>query len=68
MAEKKITQQDLEHKFKALQDTIVGQVDDKKPSVIRIVAISGIVVLVVVFLLGRRSGRKKTTMVEIRRL
>lgn len=64
----KITRDDLEAKFRGLQDSVVGQVESKKQTMLTAVAVGGVVLLVVFFLLGRRSGRKKTTLVEIRRL
>lgn len=63
-----ITRDDLESKFRALQGDIQGKVDDKKSSVVGTAAGAGVVLLIIFFLLGRRSGRKKTTLVEIRRV
>jgi len=64
----KITPQDLEDKFKALQGEIQGKVDEKKTSIATVAAGGGIVLLVIFFLLGRRSGRKRSAIVEIRRV
>ena len=44
-----------------------GRVDDKKPSILAVVGGVGFLLAFLVFLLGRRSGKKKTTLVEIRR-
>lgn len=63
-----ITRDDLENKFRALQGDIQGRVDDRKQSLVTTGASIGIVLLIIFFLLGRRSGRKKTTFVEIRRV
>lgn len=64
----RITPQDLENKFKALQGEIQERVDDKKSSIATVAAGSGIVLLIIFFLLGRRSGRRRTAVVEIRRV
>lgn len=64
----KITRDDLEAKFRALQGDVQGRVEDKKQTIVAVVAGVSVVVLVVVFLLGKRSGKKKTTLVEIRRV
>lgn len=64
----KITPQDLEEKFKALQSDIQGRVDEKKTSIATVAAGGGIVLMVIFFLLGRRSGRKRSAIVEIRRV
>jgi hypothetical protein len=65
---KKISRDDLERAFQGIQDEIQGQVDDKKQSLIAGGATVALVLLLLFFLLGKRSGRKKTTLVEIRRL
>lgn len=67
MTEQRITRDDLEKKFRALQADIQGRADDKKQSIIAVGgAIAGAVVLVAYFL-GRRSGRKRAGRVEFRR-
>lgn len=63
----RITRDDLEQRFRALQSGMQGKVDEKKPSLVTIGAVGGVVLLLLVFLLGKRSGKKKTTLVEIRR-
>lgn len=63
-----ITPQDLEHKFLALQGDIQGRVDDKKSTVAGVAAGGAIVLLLLFFFLGKRSGKKKSTVVEIRRI
>jgi hypothetical protein len=64
----KITRSDLESKFRAFQGEIQGKVDDKKQTLITVGAGLGMFLMLVFFLLGRRSGKKKTTLVEIRRI
>lgn len=66
--EKKITKADLEAKFRALQGDVKGKVDDKKQTMVTVAAGAGILLMLIVFLLGKRSGKKKTTLVEIRRV
>lgn len=63
-----ITEDDLRAKLSAFQNQVQGKVDDQKSSIATAVAGAGLVLLVVFFLLGKRSGRKKTTIVEIRRV
>ena len=64
----KITRGDIEARFRALQGDVVHKVDDSKARAMQVAAAAGIAVVVLAFLLGKRKGRKKTTMVEIRRL
>jgi hypothetical protein len=63
-----ITRADLEAKMRQLQ----GGVDEQKESALATAVTVGAVVLVgvvaVAFLFGRRSGRKRSTVVEVRRI
>jgi hypothetical protein len=64
----KITRDDLEAKLRALQGDVQGKVDDQKSTLLAAGAGLGALLLIVFFLLGKRSGKKKTTIVEIRRV
>ena len=68
MAQQRITRDDLEAKFRAIQDDVQGKVEDKNQTMITAAAVAGIVLLLLFFFLGKRSGNKKTTFVEIRRI
>ena len=68
VAPTKITREDLEQRFRSLQDAAKGKVDEKKNTFATIAGTGGILLVLLVFLLGRRSGKKKTTLVEIRRV
>jgi hypothetical protein len=63
-----VTRDDLQRGFAGLQQTFKKQVDERKSTVVSVVAGVGFVVVVIVFLLGRRSGKKTSTFVEIRRV
>ena len=63
-----ITRDDLEQRFQALQDGVRGQVDDKKGTFMTAAGIGGLLVVIIIYMLGKRAGRKKTTFVEIRRV
>lgn len=67
MAQPRITRADLEARFSDVQSDLQGRLDDRRQSIVAVVSVVGIVVLVVAYLFGRRSGRRKTTFVEIRR-
>jgi hypothetical protein len=64
----KITRGDLESKFRTFQGEVQNKVDDKKQTLMAAGAGVGMFLMLVFFLLGRRSGKKKTTLVEIRRV
>ena len=63
----KITRADIEARLRALQGDVVHKVDDSKARAMQVAAAAGVAVVVLAFLLGKRRGRKMTTMVEIRR-
>lgn len=63
-----ITRDDLEARFRSVQDELQGKVVESKRTLLGTAAGVGAVMLILMFLLGRRSGRKKRTIVEIRRL
>ena len=64
----RITRSDLESKFREFQGDIQGRVDDKKQTLVASGTGIAVFLMIVFFLLGRRSGKKKTTLVEIRRV
>jgi hypothetical protein len=64
----KITIDDIEARFRSLQGGTSGIVKDAAPSKIG-AGVGGIVlVLLIVYFLGRRRGRKRATVLEIRRV
>jgi ABC-type Fe3+-siderophore transport system permease subunit len=67
-ATEKITRDDLEATFAELQSGIQGKVESKKSTLITAATIGAVVLMLVVFMLGKRSGKRKTTIVEIRRV
>ena len=67
MAQQRITRDDLENRFRALQDDVQGKVNDKKQTMTTVAIAGGVVLMLLIFLLGKRAGKKKTTVVEVRR-
>ena len=63
-----ITRDDLERGFLNIQRGVRGEIEDRRSTVLTVGAGLAVLVVVVIFLLGRRSGKKKTTFVEIRRV
>jgi hypothetical protein len=64
---KKITREDLENKLRGLQHQIVGKVESKRNSLVTTAVALAVVVLVVTYLFGKRHGKRKSTIVEVRR-
>jgi hypothetical protein len=62
-----VTREDLEQRFKALQDDVTEITETKKSS-LTVLAIAGIAAgLLVAYLFGRRGGRRRRGVIEIRR-
>lgn len=64
----KITADDVEHKLRAFQGQIQGKVDEKKNTLFAAGAGVATILMLIFFLLGKRSGKKKSTIVQIKRL
>ncbi len=64
----RITRQDIESRFRALQ----GEVDEVADQAVSTALMAGLVVgatiVVLAFLVGRRRGRRKSAIIEVRRL
>lgn len=67
MSDNRITRDDLESKFRALQADVQGRAADKKQSAIAIGSVLATCIVVVAYLLGRRGGRKRGSRVDFRR-
>jgi hypothetical protein len=64
----KISAADLHDKLQSFQDGLQERANDKKNTAIAIGGGLLVVLIVLFFLLGKRAGKKKTTLVEIRRI
>ena len=64
----KITPDDVRDKLQAFQGDIQGKVNDQKMSIATVAGGVGMALLIIMFLLGKRSGKKKSAIVEIRRV
>jgi uncharacterized protein YoxC len=65
--ERKISREDLERRFKSLQDDLQGKVEDKKQALIAIAGAAAVVIALASYLLGRRRGSRRATRVEFKR-
>ena len=64
----KITPEDLRDKLQAFQGDVQGKVDDQKTSIAAVAGGAGLVLMLIMFFLGKRAGKKKSAIVEIRRV
>ncbi|MDQ1393215.1 MAG: hypothetical protein QOF30_2192 [Acidimicrobiaceae bacterium] len=63
-----VTKADIEAKLREIKGDADEAVDNAKP-IVEIAAIGGVILLILLaYFLGRRKGKKKTTVVEIRRV
>ncbi len=68
MSEAKISRDDLEGKFREVKTGIDERTGPAKSAVVPAAVAGGILVLLLMYLLGRRVGVKKSAIVEIRRI
>jgi len=65
---RQVTREDLEAKFRELVTDVRGEAASAKTTLATVGMVLAAIVLLIVFLMGRRGGRKRTTIVEIRRV
>ncbi|MFV0525409.1 MAG: hypothetical protein ACK5RL_13035 [Acidimicrobiales bacterium] len=63
-----ITPSDIESQFRRLQHDAEDAAGDTRKKLIVVAAVAGALTLGLIFLLGQRSGKRKATVVEIRRI
>jgi hypothetical protein len=64
----RITRSDLESKFRELEGEASSTAAQARSYALAAAAVAVVAVATVAFVLGRRRGKKKTTVVEIRRI
>ena len=64
----KITRDDIEKKLRQIQTSTEAGADAARGAGMAGIVAAGLVVVIVAYLLGRRRGRKRRTVVEIRRI
>ncbi|MBV9951309.1 MAG: hypothetical protein JO291_05130 [Acidimicrobiia bacterium] len=63
-----ITRDDIEAKFREIKGDIDDTAESAKGMAVTVGAVIAVVVVLGVFMLGKRRGKKKTTFIEVRRL
>ncbi len=64
----KISPADIEAKFRDIQGQVDSVAEDGKKKAAIAGTIGAVVLLLIIYLMGRRSGVRKSTVLEIRRL
>jgi hypothetical protein len=68
MTDRKITRDDLEAKFREVKGGVDQRAKAAKDTAMPFAIAGGLFVLFLVYLIGKRVGKKKSTVVEIRRI
>lgn len=64
----RITREQLEDKFRELEGDARDQVESARSTAVTAGVVAGLLLLLLAFMLGTRKGRKRSTVVEIRRV
>jgi hypothetical protein len=68
MTTERITREDIENQLRALQSDVTGKVMSQKQKLVVGAAVATVLVLALTYFMGRARGKRKTTIVEIRRV
>lgn len=66
--DKPVSRNDIEAKLREIKGEVDDTTNTAKPYAVAAAAALAVVVIGVVYVMGKRKGRKKTTVVEIRRV
>lgn len=64
----RISRDDLEDKFRELEGGVHDQAESARSTIVTAGVVVALILLLLAFLLGTRKGRKRSTIVEIRRV
>ena len=65
---KPITRDDIEAKFRELTGEATEELESTRSQVVTVGLAVGVALVAVVFLIGRRNGRRRSAIVEVRRI
>jgi hypothetical protein len=68
LTDRKITRDDLEAKFREIKGDVDQRAKSAKETAMPFAIFGGLVLLFLVYIIGKRVGKKKSTIVEIRRI
>jgi hypothetical protein len=68
MTDGKITRDDLEAKFRELKGGVEQRTKAAKDTAMPFAIAGGLILLLLVYIIGKRVGKTKSTVVEIRRI
>jgi hypothetical protein len=67
-ATERITRDQIEAKFRELTGEVTDEVESTRSQMVTVGLAVGVVVVAAIFLMGRRNGRRKSAIVEVRRI
>ncbi len=67
-ATERITRDQIEAKFRELTGEVTDEVESTRSQMVTVGLAVGVVLVAAIFLMGRRSGRRKSAIVEVRRI
>jgi hypothetical protein len=67
-ASERITRDQIEAKFRELTGEVTDEAESARSQLLTVGLAVGVVFVAVVFIIGRRSGRRRSAVVEVRRI
>ena len=67
-AAERITRDQIEAKFRELTGDVTDEVESTRAQVVTVGLAAAVLLVAAVFLIGRRSGRRRSAVVEVRRI
>ncbi len=67
-SEEQTSREDLRSTLSSFQDGLRAQVDNRRQAIVTVAGVVVVTLVVVSYLIGRRGGRRRMTLVEIRRV
>ncbi len=64
----RITRDDIEAKFREMTGEVSDEVESARSQAVTVGLALGVALVAVVFLIGRRNGRRRSAVVEVRRI
>jgi hypothetical protein len=64
----RITRDQIEAKFRELTGDVDEEISSKRSQAVTVALAVGVAAVAVIFLIGRRAGRRKSAVVEVRRI
>jgi hypothetical protein len=63
-----ITREDIKAKLVEIQDDATSTVESARSTIVAVAAGVGVVLVLGIYLLGRRGGRRRSTVIELKRV